>query len=74
MKEWKTKRQADRLWSREAPQVIVVVPHFLSLQAVTQLERCDRENKAEEAEKEMGKLSAGRKYAKNCSRRKQGEK
>lgn len=36
----------DRLWSREAPQVIVVVPHFLSSQAVTQLERCDQLNMA----------------------------
>lgn len=44
----------DRLWSREAPQVIVVVPHFLSLQAVTQLERCDRGNMAGEAVEERG--------------------
>lgn len=42
---------ADGLWSREAPQVIVVVPHFLSLQAVTQPERCDRGNVAGEAGK-----------------------
>lgn len=39
-----------RLWSREAPQVIVVALHSLSLQAVTQLERCDRGNMVGEAE------------------------
>lgn len=44
----------DKLWSREAPQVIVVVPHFLSLQAVTQLERCDQDNMVGEAGKERG--------------------
>lgn len=33
-----------RLWLREAPQVIVVRQHFLVLQAVTQLERCDQGN------------------------------
>lgn len=39
----------DRPWSREAPQVIVAVPHFFSLQLVTQLERCDWVNVAGEA-------------------------
>lgn len=38
----------DRLWSREAPQVIVVVPLLSFLQAVTKLERCDEGNTMKE--------------------------
>lgn len=51
---------ADRLWSREAPQVIVVVPHFLSLQDLTQLERCDQGKHGRGSCVREGELSAGR--------------
>lgn len=50
----------DRLWSREAPQVIVVVPHFLSLLDLTQLERCDQGKNGKGSWVREGELSAER--------------
>lgn len=46
----------DRLWAREAPQVIVVVPHLCASQAVTQLERCDQGNMAGETGSRRGRI------------------
>lgn len=63
---------------REAPQVIVVVPHFFFLQAVTQLERCDQRNMAEgEAGKREG-VGGGSECCEtrgtDCSEGKRGKK
>lgn len=65
--------ERDRVWPREAPQVIVEVPRFLFLQAVTQFERCDEGNMA--AERGRGKLRGGGGIeTKDCSEKKQEEK
>lgn len=65
----------DRPWSREAPQVIVVVPHFLSLQA--QLERCDQGNMAGGSwgrEGGAGGTEWWEQRDRDCAKRKQEEK
>lgn len=64
--------ERDRVWPREAPQVIVEVPRFLFSQAVTQFERCDEGNMA--AERGRGKLRGGRKDREKTAVRKSKRK